>query len=497
MHHYFRLTLCLIAVSFLFPLASLQGQTIDDYFQKIRKNEAELTAFIAAMPKGGDLHNHYTGSVYAESYFNWLVEADGCVNLQTLETTRGGGLTCPPGFRKFSGLYATMKNSDFNLLRSRLIRFWSTKEYDQVHNDAREEHFFATFGNFNAPSGLNFSRGLQELKNRAMAENLSYLEVMFTNIRCELPDSTIDAISTMDSLMYYNFRLLDVSKSRDPKFLLPLLEYLYQRITGSFPIEKASNRTNRFIDSLHLNFIGNDPPFTMRYLAFVLRTGDPLSTLVNTITAFETVNRSASGNLVGLNIVAPEDDPVSMRDYWLHMQIFGFCHAKYPNVKYTMHAGELTEGVVPPEELTWHINSAVYDAGAMRIGHGVDIAYENNSYGLLKHMASKPVPVEINLLSNEFILGVKDDKHPILLYKHFKVPIVISTDDPGVSRTSLTEQYVLLAKRYDEISYRDIKSYVYNSITYSFLSPADKEKLKKDLDKRFRVFEEYVMQNKP
>jgi adenosine deaminase/adenosine deaminase CECR1 len=49
-----------------------------------------------------------------------------------------------------------------------------------------------------------------------------------------------------------------------------------------------------------------------------------------------------------------------------------------------MHAGELTLGLVQPEDLTSHINDAVYTAGANRIGHGVD-AYESKSYELLLH----------------------------------------------------------------------------------------------------------------
>jgi adenosine deaminase len=38
---------------------------------------------------------------------------------------------------------------------------------------------------------------------------------------------------------------------------------------------------------------------------------------------------------------------------------------------------ELTLGLVQPEDLTSHINDAVYTAGANRIGHGVDMAYES------------------------------------------------------------------------------------------------------------------------
>jgi adenosine deaminase/adenosine deaminase CECR1 len=53
-----------------------------------------------------------------------------------------------------------------------------------------------------------------------------------------------------------------------------------------------------------------------------------------------------------------------------------------------MHAGD-TLGLVQPEDLTSHINDAVYTAGANRIGHGVDMAYESKSYELLRYMAKK------------------------------------------------------------------------------------------------------------
>jgi adenosine deaminase/adenosine deaminase CECR1 len=87
-------------------------------------------------------------------------------------------------------------------------------------------------------------------------------------------------------------------------------------------------------------------------------------------------------------------------------------------------------------------------------------------------------------------LKVKENRHPITLYKEFGVPIVISTDDAGILRTNMTEQYVLLAKRYKDISYSDIKQFVYNSINYSFIKEESvKESLVDDLDIRFQNFE--------
>src|SRR5690606_32317293 len=161
--------------------------------------------------------------------------------------------------------------------------------------------------------------------------------------------------------------------------------------------------------------------FTMRYQNYVVRVVPPLSVFKSLVVAFESTNSSPL--VVGVNIVAPENNETSMKDYWLHMQMYKFCHQQYPDVRYAMHAGELVPGMVPPEDLTWHISEAIYTAGAKRIGHGVDIPYEADAYTLLRHMAKNKIAVEINLVSNEFILKVKNDRHPISLYRQFSVPI--------------------------------------------------------------------------
>lgn len=39
------------------------------YLESIKRNYAALRQFFTEMPKGGDVHNHLTGSAYAETYF--------------------------------------------------------------------------------------------------------------------------------------------------------------------------------------------------------------------------------------------------------------------------------------------------------------------------------------------------------------------------------------------------------------------------------------------
>lgn len=199
--------------------------------------------------------------------------------------------------------------------------------------------------------------------------------------------------------------------------------------------------------------------------------------------------------IVGVNLVSPEDGAVSMRDYTLHMLMVADLHRRFPKVRYSLHAGELAMGMVRPELLRYHIRQAVEVAGAQRIGHGVDIAHEEQAIQLLEEMHQRDVAVEINLSSNEFILHVKNEEHPILFYYTHKVPVTISTDDAGVLRTDLTQQYVLLASRYPSLRYSDIKGIVRNSINYSFLSPIDKQQKLKQLDDAFYYFEKEFLFN--
>ncbi|MCM1226508.1 MAG: hypothetical protein NC320_03660 [Clostridium sp.] len=210
----------------------------------------------------------------------------------------------------------------------------------------------------------------------------------------------------------------------------------------------------------------------IKYQGYASRDKAPMSVLCQLYIVFKAMT-IIPDILVGCNIVAAENSEKSMQYYKAHMHMFKVFHEIY-NAKTAIHAGELTMGLIPPEHLTHHITDAVRIAKADRIGHGVDIVFEHNSAELLQEMKERNIAIEINLTSNEFILGVKGDSHPFMLYKSSSVPIVISTDDPGILRTSLTEEYTIAVYRYN-LSYDDLKEIVKNSITYSFLNDTNKE----------------------
>lgn len=56
---------------------------VQEYFESIKGNHAALRQFFTAMPKGGDVHNHLTGSAYAETYFELATSKEMFVDMAT------------------------------------------------------------------------------------------------------------------------------------------------------------------------------------------------------------------------------------------------------------------------------------------------------------------------------------------------------------------------------------------------------------------------------
>ncbi len=464
--------LCLTLIFLVFMQIGF-SQSVNQYFEKIRDNEVQLTAFFAQMPKGGDLHHHYSGAIYAEPLLEHAIAQNFFLNIETMKVAKEK--ISNGKWMQFSELIA---NGELNAYKTKIMRKWSVKDYNDADYPS-DKLFFESFNKFSPAIDDFFESGLLEIKNRAIKEHVTYIETQLSNIPCKI---------AIDNLTIYNIQLREVAKSKNEKAIFEILDVIYKDLIQKKAAIYAEDFNIDFVQKMHNNLKIDEANFTMRYQNYVLRFMEPVDLFKNMLVAFISANTSEL--IDGVNIVSPEDGETALKDYWLHMVMYKYFHSRYPKVKYALHAGELTLGSVLPEELTWHINAAVYIANANRIGHGIDIAYEDNSYDLLRYMAKNKIAVEINLVSNEFILKVKENRHPITLYKEFDVPIVISTDDAGILRTNMTEQYVLLAKRYKSISYSDIKEFVYNSINYSFIEDAAiKNKLLNQLDTKFKDFE--------
>jgi hypothetical protein len=108
---------------------------------------------------------------------------------------------------------------------------------------------------------------------------------------------------------------------------------------------------------------------------------------------------------------------------------------------------------------------------AERIGHGVSVMYEDEPYELLKEMARRKVMVEICLTSNDVILGIRKEQHPLATYLQHGVPVALATDDEGVSRSEISREYLKAAEDHG-LGYGQLKTLARNSLQYSFLPGA-------------------------
>jgi len=150
------------------------------------------------------------------------------------------------------------------------------------------------------------------------------------------------------------------------------------------------------------------------------------------------------------------------------MHMLEYLHSVYPSVHISLHAGELAPGMVSPDGLRFHIRQAVELGHAERIGHGVDVMYEDDAPALLRELAAKHIMIEINLTSNDGILGIKGPDHPLPFYRRAGVPVALSTDDEGVSRIDLTHEYVRAAEDFN-LSYYDLKQMARTGMEHDFL----------------------------
>ena len=130
-----------------------------------------------------------------------------------------------------------------------------------------------------------------------------------------------------------------------------------------------------------------------------------------------------------------------------------------------LHAGELTLWLAP--QVSYHARRELR-GGRRRIGHGTDLPGEVGADALAAEMAAKGVLVEVNLLSNASILEVRPEDHAYAWLRKKGVPVSLSTDDAGITRTVLSNDYAAAVR--NGATYDDLKTAARNAIAFSFLT---------------------------
>lgn len=443
---------CVLTLSAQTTQRTNAEQKTAGYFESIRKSPPKQMAFLLKMPKGGDLHNHLSGSIYAESYIQWAAENGLCVNNSNMS------LAVPASPSQCDTTTQTPANTALTnpVLYRQMVDAWSMRNW-QLSGQSGHDHFFDAFGKFGPATYNSSGRMLAEAVKSAARGKALYVELMLT------PDGTPTGVVSSQ---------IGQQVGWDGNFESTLNKLKAAGIANAATVG-IKNIQDMEAQKNQLLKCGTPQAdagctVTVRYVAQVSRNSSLGQVYAQMVTGLALANDPQS-KVVATNLVQGEDGLNSMQNFSLHMQMLQFLRPLYPRAKLTLHAGELAPGLVPPDGLLFHIRESVMVARAERIGHGVDIMHETEPFELLKEMARRNVLVEICLSSNDSILGISGSRHPLATYIEYGVPVTLATDDEGLSRSEISMEYLKAAED-QGLGYVQLKTMARNSIQYAFIA---------------------------
>lgn len=400
----------------------------------------QLIAFLKAFPKGGELHNHLGGGTPAELLLAWAVEDGFCVDPAELALRP----TCSGPNLRPAAEYAGDET-----LRSALIDSLTVR-HPGFRDRSGHDQFFSAFSRRPSAPRRN-GDALAETMDTLARQNTFYAELMVT------PQGA--ASRGLGARVGWRG---DPAATRDALTQAGLEKLVPAVIADTDALE------GRAREVLKCGTPQARPgcQVTVRFLFQAIRQGPPEQTMAQLQLGVAAV--AADKRWVGLQLVAPEDSADAVAYYDVHMRIVDLLTDHGRKTPVALHAGEVTLKLVTPEAASYHVRDAVRIAGARRIGHGTDLPREIGADDLAAEMAARGVLVEANILSNQSILEVRPEDHPYAWLRQKKVPVALSTDDAGITRTELSDDYAAAVR--NGASYADLRTAARNAIAFSFLS---------------------------
>lgn len=426
----------------------------DHWFEsfKATASDKQLYAFLYAMPKGGDLHNHLSGSGYAQWWFELATNSykNGGYQYYTRISVKScSDESIQDNHADF--LFKTIQNSTYNNLSvcekstyQKLDQLTPTQKEAWLKgiqldkpSEGRNEFFNYHWQRLNELTRNPFIMTQLLLKNMQAFghEGLIYLETMLNPFAYKKPNGN----------------------EYTPEFILQMLQKMLNT-----PIAKKTGVTVRLQTAI-LRFL---PDAEQRLIQAYIFAGQHPALYV------------------GVNMVGIEDNPNGQALRFL--PTLTSLRKTHPHVPLAIHAGEV-------DVTNFNVRDTLR-LGATRIGHGLNILGDMPTVKLMK---DQDLLIEINLISNLLLEYVEDySEHPFPSLFELGVPLALSTDDRGMWDSNLTDEFFVAVKEFD-LSWQQIVTLSKNSIRYSFIDPQSKQQLLNTLDQNLLRFTGQFLKNKP
>ncbi|TYK66653.1 adenosine deaminase family protein [Colwellia echini] len=443
-------TLTALAISAQLIVGSCYAASAD-WFEKFKQtaSDKELYTLLYAMPKGGDLHHHITGSALSEWWYDLALEqsAHGYefytkVKVNNCRDYGGNEFGFSPYYLLFTNLLASSydklpacEKAEYKPLKdlnaTEKAAWLNSIRLDKDH-EGRDEFFQTHWQRMNELSSSPYLIAELLVKNMQAFgdEGLIYMEPMMGAFGYTKPDGTVIPAEVTADIFRDRLQQADA---------------------------KATGITVRMQESI-LRFSPRAEDSLRKYYDFISKNNDLY---------------------VAVNMVGREDNDKGHPARFL--PVLRELRHKYNNVKLSIHAGEV-------DEPNYHIRDTLL-LGADRIGHGVNLITDDD---MMRQMRNGPYLVEINLISNLLLEYIDDySQHPFPEYLRIGIPVALSTDDRGMWDSNLTDEFFVAVKEFN-LSWAELNTLGENSIKYSFLDQQTKNTLLNEYQEKMAKFEQQV-----
>ncbi|XP_060649998.1 adenosine deaminase 2 [Drosophila nasuta] len=415
-------------------------------------DRSAIFRFLQQMPKGAVLHLHNTASVSSK----WVVQ----------------NMSYMPGMLRCTDAQGRSRLS----FRRAPKEHGCSSQYVLVADERRNSIDPALYDE-NLERLFNLYTPVPELEYPTITAVWDKFQGMF--------DTLSEAIYYLPAFRAYHWQLLEELFNDNVMYaeLRVGLHELYDASGRTFPKEQSVRellQLNEKFVRLHPNFLG------IKLIYAVWRGADEQKMRQN-VAQFKLLQNMFPNFVVGFDLVGQED-----KGKPLYEQI-SVLKELPPNTRLFLHAGETN----------WYSASTdinLLDAlllNATRIGHG---------FALVKHpilmnaVKTRQIAVELNPISNQVLHLVWDMRnHPGAQYMALDIPVVICNDDPGfwnAKGLSYDFYYAIMSLAPNNAGIRVLKSLAYNSLRYSALTEAEKQKAYALLEYSWGRFIDKVLQGK-
>jgi adenosine deaminase CECR1 len=412
---------------------------------KAKATPQQMYRFLYALPKGGDLHNHLTGAVRSEWFWDAAMEEE---KRGYVYYTRVRIQNCAP-----------YGHDEFGPAKSLLLfKNIQRSSFDKLDGCGKSE--------------------FKQLQALDAVEKTAWLNSMRLDQPYEGRNEFFDAIwDRINDLLQNPYLICDILLRNMQAFGSEGLEYLetQQGVEGEvradgtrYSVEEVVAIYRQFLASAPAKATGVEVRFQNALLRFTPNAEQHLRELYAITDRYRDL-------YVGVNMVGREDND---KGYPLRfLPVLRELRHKYPDINLSIHAGEV-------DEPNYHIRDTLL-LGAQRIGHGVNLITDPET---MLRMRYGPYLVEINLISNLLLEYVSDySQHPFPEYLRTGIPVALSTDDRGMWDSNMSDEFYVAVKEFN-LSWEEIVKLGRNSLQYSFADDATKQRLLANYDKRTAAF---------